>query len=148
MAEGVLWGADLALESGDHSQAHASMPQPKTTTVVTVNTDEECRIVVGREIEAVETVEALKWATGVADNGIIHGLLASLPDWSLKEQVLAYRGRDSTPKNFASKTRKIKVDPKSLSVRDAMAQAFDEYLRSCGLPPRGEAASRPSKRIC
>ena len=124
-------GVDLTLENGHHSQANPSMPQPQTTSAVAVNTDEECRNVVGHEMEAVETVEALKWSTGVVDNGIIHGLLASLPDWSLKEQILAYRGRDSTPKNLASKTRKIKVDPKNLSVRDAVAQAFEEYLRSC-----------------
>ena len=103
------------------SEASASMPQPKTTSV---NTDEE----------AVETVEALKWSTGVVDNGIIHGLIASLPDWSLKEQILAYRGRDSAPKHRASAPRKMKVDPQSLSVLDAVAQSFDEYLRSCGIP--------------
>ena len=135
-------GVDLTLENGHHSQANPSMPQPQTTSAVAVKTDEECRIVVGHEIEAVETVEALKWATGMVDNGVIHGLLTSLPDWSLKEQILAYRGRDSTPQNLASKTRKIKVDPKSLSVRDAVAQAFEEYLRSCAIPsgerlPRG-----------
>ena len=124
----------------------------ETTSAVAVNTDEECRIVVGHEIEAVETVEALKWSTGVVDNGIIHGLLASLPDWSLKEQILAYRGRDSTPKNLASKTRKIKVDPKNLSVRDAVAQAFEEYLRSCGIPseerpPRGRVKEFVDRRL-
>ena len=120
------------------SEASASMPQPKTTSV---NTDEE----------AVETVEALKWATGVVDNGIIHGLLQSLPDWSLKEQVLSYRGRACTL-NHAPLSRKIKVDPKSLSSRNAVAEAFEGYLRSCGIPstermPRGQVKAFVDLRL-
>ena len=132
-------GSSAVAENGDDSQANASMPQPKTTSV---NMD---------EIEAVETVEALKWATGVADHGIIHGLLASLPEWSLKEQIFAYRSRNSTLKAMTHMS-KIKVDPKNLSVRDAVAQAFEEYLRSCGILcgerlPRGRLKEFVDRRL-
>ena len=44
--------------------------------------------------DAVGAIEALQWSTGVLDKGVLHSLLASLPAWVVKEQVLAYRGRE------------------------------------------------------
>ena len=109
------------------------------------------RIVVGHEMEAVETVEALKWTMRIDDNGIVHGLLHSLPSWVLKQQVLHYRARACAP-TPAPLSRKIKVNPKSLSVRDAVAQAFEEYLRSCGADsrerlPRGQVKAFVDLRL-
>ena len=88
----------------------------------------------------------------MVDNGIIHGLFQVLPAWSLKQQVLAYRGRACKPKH-APLSRKIKVDPKSLSVRNTVAQAFEEYLRSCGITlsterlPRGQVKAFVDMRL-
>jgi hypothetical protein len=51
---------------------------------------------------SVESMEALKWSTGLTDTGIIHGLLATLPEWSIKQQILAYRARDRVEKKQAT----------------------------------------------
>ena len=42
-------------------------------------------------LEAVQVIDALSWSTGVKDTGVLNGLLASLPEWSINEQILAYR---------------------------------------------------------
>ena len=101
--------------------------------------------------EALEAIEALKWSTNVVDNGIIHGLLQSLPDYTLREQILNYRSRACRPEH-APLSRMIKVLPKSLSSRDAVAQAFEEYLRSCGSLsterlPRGQVKAFVDQRL-
>ena len=44
--------------------------------------------------DAVGAIEALQWSTGVSDKGVMMSLLASLPAWAVKEQVLAFRGRE------------------------------------------------------
>ena len=140
-------GESSAAAEGD-SQANASSGGESSAVA-----DEECRIVVGHEMEAVETVEALKWATRIVDNGILLGLLHSLPSWVLKQQVLDYRGRACAPTHAPPPpSRKINVDPKSLSVRDAVAQAFEEYLRSCGAVsterlPRGQVKAFVDLRL-
>ena len=43
-----------------------------------------------------EVQKALKWSTGMKDTGILVGLMASLPEWSLQEQVMAYRDHTKT----------------------------------------------------
>ena len=45
----------------------------------------------GNALEAVQAIEALSWSTGAKDTIMLNGLLASLPEWSIKEQILAYR---------------------------------------------------------
>ena len=52
--------------------------------------------------DAVGAIEALRWSTGVLDKGVLHSLLASLPAWAVKEQVLAYRGRGKKGKPQAA----------------------------------------------
>ena len=52
--------------------------------------------------DAVGAIEALQWSTGVLDKGVLHSLLASLPAWAVKEQVLAYRGRGKKGKPQAA----------------------------------------------
>jgi hypothetical protein len=51
---------------------------------------------------SVESMEALKWSTGLTDTGITHGLLATLPEWSIKQQILSYRARDRVEKKQAT----------------------------------------------
>ena len=97
-------------------------------------------------MEAVVVVEALKWTMGMDDDGVVHGLLHSLPSWVLKQQVLDYRARACAP-TPAPLSRKIKVNAKSLSDRDAVAQAFEEYCRSCGADSRQRLARGQIKKL-
>jgi len=138
---GFRSGGESSAVADDDSQPNAASGRESSAVP-----DEECRIVVGHEMEAVEVVEALKWTMRMDDNGIVHGLLHSLPSWVLKQQVLHYRARACAP-TPAPLSRKIKVNPKSLSDRDAVAQAFEEYCRSCGVDSRQRLARGQIKKI-
>ena len=81
---------------------------------------------------AVSAMEALSWSTGVRDSGVLHSLLASLPEWSIKEQILAYRDRDSKV-SVDRKDCKIVVEPALWHCRTKVAEAFDDFLRSRGI---------------
>ena len=138
---GFRSGGESSAVADDDSQPNAASGRESSAVP-----DEECRIVVGHEMEAVEVVEALKWTMGMDDDGVVHGLLHSLPSWVLKQQVLDYRARACAP-TPAPLSRKIKVNPKSLSVRDAVAQAFEEYCRSCGADSRQRLARGQIKKF-
>ena len=142
LSSGGESSAVAGLRSGGESSA---LRKPAETVEETVESSAVA------DEEALETIEALKWSTNVVDNGIIHGLLQCLPDWSLREQILSYRSRACRPEH-APLSRKIKVLPKSLSSRDAVAQAFEEYLRSCGSLsterlPRGQVKAFVDQRL-
>jgi hypothetical protein len=101
---------------------------------------------------SVESMEALKWSTGLTDTGIIHGLLATLPEWSIKQQILAYRARDRVEKKQATEETKIMVFPTNWHSRNRVAQAFDKHIRSCGVTantriPRGCLASFVEEKL-
>ena len=82
--------------------------------------------------DAVGAIEALQWSTGVLDKGVLHSLLASLPAWAVKEQVVAYRGRGKkeSPK---PQSQPLTFDPALWHSRMKVAEVFDTYLRSCGV---------------
>ena len=81
---------------------------------------------------AVQSVEALKWSTGVQDEGVLHGLLATLPEWSIKEQIVAFSNRASKPAP-PKQADKIIVDECFWHCRSKVAEAFDMFLRSRGV---------------
>ena len=83
--------------------------------------------------DAVGAIEALQWSTGVLDKGVLHSLLASLPAWAVKEQVLAHRGREEqeSPK---PQLQPLTFDPALWHSRMKVAEVFGTYLRSCGVP--------------
>ena len=62
-----------------------------------------------RALEAVQAIEALSWSTGAKDTGVLNGLLASLPEWSIKEQILAYRASGQT--SIIHKGCRLLVEP-------------------------------------
>ena len=90
-----------------------------------------------------EVQEALKWSTGVKDMGIIVGLMASLPEWSLQEQLMAYRAlhNSDSVKRDKCKQQVLIVNPNEYGGRMRVAEAYDAYLRSCGVQ-RGDRAPR------
>ena len=63
---------------------------------------------------------------------VMHSLLASLPTWAVEEQVLAFRGRGKkeSPK---PQSQPLTFDPALWHSRMKVAEAFDTYLRSCGV---------------
>jgi len=90
--------------------------------------------------ETADVVMALQWSTGVADKGILYALLKSLPEWSLREQVLAYEGRDMQPKKKERRFEcKLVVEPHKLMSRWKVSEAYDKYLRSRGWAQGGRA---------
>ena len=74
-------------------------------------------------LEAVQAIEALSWSTGVKDTGVLTGLLASLPEWPTKEQILAYRDAHRQ-KSIAHKDCKLLVEPTLCHSRIKVAEAF------------------------
>ena len=101
-------------------------------------------------LEAVQAIEALSWSTGVKDTGVLNGLLASLPEWSIKEQILAYRDRD---KSIVHKDCRLLVEPTLWHSRNKVAEAFDSFLRSRGVTgdvriPRGSTTEFVQKNLC
>ena len=83
-------------------------------------------------LEAESAMEALTWSTGVKDKGVLNGLLASLPEWSIKEQILAYRDADRQVSSV-HKDCKLIVEPSLWHSRMKVAEAFDSFLRSRGV---------------
>ena len=87
-----------------------------------------------------ECQDALQWSTGLRDAGAIAALMKSLPEWALQEQVLAYRRREKEVRNTDKRTDEILlVEPGSYASRCKVAEAYDDYLRSCGVSPGGRA---------
>ena len=102
-------------------------------------------------LEAVQAIEALSWSTGVKDTGVLNGLLASLPEWSIKEQILAYRDA-SRQKSIVHKDCKLLVEPTLWHSRIKVAEAFDSFLRSRGVTgdvriPRGSTTEFVQKTL-
>lgn len=79
---------------------------------------------------------ALEWATGIKDNGILVGLVATLPAWALEERIRLYEARrepaDIKPKGTAPLGKITVTFPCSVPVRLAVSKAYDEYLRCHG----------------
>ena len=103
-------------------------------------------------LEAVQAIEALSWSTGVNYTGVLNGLLASLPEWSIKEQILAYRDAHRQ-KSIVHKDCKLLVEPTLWHSRIKVAEAFDSFLRSRGVTgdvriPRGSATELVQKIVC
>ena len=93
-------------------------------------------------LEAVQAIEALSWSTGVKDTGVLNGLLASLPEWSIKEQILAYRDAHRQ-KSIVHKDCKLLVEPTLWHSRIKVAEAFDSFLQwTCGF---SQPTSGPTK---
>ena len=103
-------------------------------------------------LEAVQAIEALSWSTGAKDTGVLNGLLASLPEWSIKEQILAYRDAHRQ-KSIVHKDCKLLVEPTLWHSRIKVAEAFDSFLRSRGVTgdvrtPRGSTNELVQKKFC
>ena len=91
-----------------------------------------------RATEGQECKDALQWSTGLRDAGAIAGLIVSLPEWALQEQVLAYRRREKeVPKTDKRTYKIITVEPGRYASRCNVAAAYDDYLCSCGVTPGG-----------
>ena len=102
-------------------------------------------------LEAVQAIEALSWSTGVKDTGVLNGLLASLPEWSIKEQILAYRALSQ--KSIVHTDCRLLVEPTLWHSRVKVAEAFDSFLRSRGVTgdgriPRGSTTEFVQKQTC
>ena len=60
-----------------------------------------------------DIMDALRWSTRVNDVAVLHGLMVSLPEWALQEQLAAFRTRKvSTYSAGTSGPRAIVVHPK------------------------------------
>ena len=97
-------------------------------------------------------MEALSWSTGLKEAGVLNGLLASLPEWSIKEQILAYRDADRKIRTV-NKDCKLIVDPGLWHSRIKVAEAFDSFLRSRGVTgnvriPRNATTEFVQKKWC
>ena len=103
-------------------------------------------------VEAVSAMDALPWSTGVKEAGVMNCLLASLPEWSIKEQILAYRDA-RRQKSIVHKACKLLVEPTLWHSRIKVAEAFDSFLRSRGVTgdvrtPRGSTTEFVQKNLC
>ena len=81
---------------------------------------------------------------------MLNGLLASLPEWSIKEQILAYR--DAPQLRVEAKDCKLLVEPTLWHSRIKVAEAFDSFLRSRGVTgdvriPRGSTTESVQKKL-
>ena len=144
VAEGVQEGANTAT---DPAVAEKALDSAKCPAVA--GKAEKCPAVAdgGGSLESpVESVEALKWSTGLSDTGIILGLLATLPDWSVKEQALTYGAREmGQRKQPPAELTKVNVRPPNSQSRDTVAEALDKHLRSRGVGARRHRARGGAK---
>ena len=76
-------------------------------------------------------IKALEWTTGLKELAVLEGLRASLPASVQQEQLDLYNDRQIVPKN--TNPDKIVCSPHCLLKMEAVARAFDEHARSCGL---------------
>ena len=93
--------------------------------------DTSTAIVVFQQPEEQEQViAALKWATKVEELGVLLGLMRSLPEQVIKEQVRLYKSHVESTSAVAVVAVAMKVDvhPSKLSSRCAVAAAFDKYI--------------------
>ena len=77
--------------------------------------------------------------------------MTSLPEWSLRQHILAYRARDIVPK-AAGRSDTIVVKPSRWQNRNQVAEADHNHLHSHGIEeghrvPRGVAAEFVSQRL-
>ena len=76
--------------------------------------------------------EALKWSTGVKDEGILSGMIAALPDGVIQEQLQLFR--DSKSQIVPAQKEKPKLTlHMNLSVGTKAAQEFNQHLQVLGL---------------
>ena len=76
--------------------------------------------------------EALQWATGVKDEGILAGMAAALPDGVLQEQLQSFN--DNKNQIVPAQREKPKLTlHMNLGVASKASQQFDQYLQVIGL---------------
>lgn len=85
-------------------------------------------IEVHKSCEADGALEALKWSTGFKDDSVLRGLLVSLPDPIINEQIRLHQDSKAAEAPPKPKTIRVVVRPQVLQSRDAVAKAFEEYL--------------------
>lgn len=100
-----------------------------------------------------EAWEALSWACKVKDKATVLGLMATLPEWTVLEQILAYTARDAMAvAAVGSDISRIRVDPNLWKSRVAVCAALHACLRSGGWAegeriPYGSALAFSTQRL-
>ena len=87
--------------------------------------------------KAPSILEAIQWATGVRDMGILEELKEALPEHTLQEQMRLFKAHKGTVKEV--REVKIQVKPDSLRSRNALCEAYDTFLKNIGKRQQGSA---------
>ena len=95
---------------------------------------ESCEIMSVDQSGQKELLDALTWATGIKDLGVLYALNTNLTDWAKTEQLVAYRSRDIVPAKNKDTSEVITVVPALWTSRMRVAAAYHAYLRSGGVP--------------
>ena len=90
--------------------------------------------------KAPSILEAIQWATGVRDMGILEELKEALPEHTLQEQMRLFKAH----KGMVKEVRKVKIQvkPDSLRSRNALCEAYDTFLKNIGKTPTGKRKPR------
>ena len=83
------------------------------------------------DIDSTRCYKALEFVTGCSEIAVLENLRLQLPIAVLKEQLQLYDARSLCPRQ--EQREKVTCNPGSLSGKERVCRALDDYIRSCGV---------------